>query len=125
MVVFSYTHLIDNNQWDLFDRFDKVDIIGLTTYPWKHFDKPEEISVDYFSKLNQYITKPVAFTEIGWVGGEIEQAEFLVRFLELTADINMEMVNWLFLHEIEIVGIGKSIFSPESATISLKKQMEL
>ena len=121
MVVFSYTHLIDSDQWGLFDRFDRVDLIGLTTYPWKHFNSPDEIDRDYYSKLNQYITKPVAFTEIGWAGDETEQAEFLVRFLELTKDINMEMVNWLFLHEIELEGIGRSVFSPESTTIALKK----
>ena len=121
MVVFSYTHLIDNNQWTLFDKFDKVDIIGLTTYPWKHFSIPGDIDKDYYSRLNQYVTKPVAFTEIGWAGDETEQAEFLVRFLGLTGDINLEMVNWLFLHEIELEGIGKSVFSPESTTIALKK----
>jgi len=121
MVVFSYTHLIDNNQWHLLNRFDKADIIGLTTYPWKHSNKPKEIDRDYYSRLNQYIKKSVAFTEIGWAGDETEQAEFLVRFLELTKDINMEMVNWLFLHEIELEGIGKSVFSPESTTIALKQ----
>ena len=121
MVVFSYTHLIDNNQWNLFDRFQRADIIGLTTYPWKHFSDPEEIDGHYYSRLNQYIKKPVAFTEIGWAGNETEQAEFLVRFLELTKDMDTEMVNWLFLHEIELEGIGKSVFSPESTTIALKK----
>ena len=66
------------------------------------------------------MNRPVAFTEIGWAGNETEQAEFLVRFLELTKDIDLEMVNWLFLHEIEFSGIGESVFSPESATIALK-----
>jgi hypothetical protein len=121
MVVFSYTHLIENNQWYLFDRFNKVDIYGLTTYPWKHFHSPGEIDKDYYSRLNQYITKPVAFTEIGWAGSETEQAEFLIRFLDLTVNINIEMINWLFLHETEFSGIGESVFSPESETIALKK----
>ena len=35
-------------------------------------------------------------------------------------DIDVEMVNWLFLHEMEFTGIGASVFSPESATIALK-----
>ena len=121
MVVFSYTHMIDNNQWELLSRFGTVDLFGLTTYPWKHFNKPEEMDGDYYSRLNRYIKKPVAFTEIGWAGNETDQAEFLLRFLVLTKDINMEMVNWLFLHEIELEGIGKSVFSPESTTIALKK----
>jgi hypothetical protein len=121
MVVFSYTHLIDNNQWELLDSFRGADIIGLTTYPWKHFNSPGEIDRDYYARLNQYTTKPVAFTEIGWAGDETEQAEFLVSFLELTEAIdNIEMVNWLFLHPTELEGIGKSVFSPESANIALK-----
>jgi hypothetical protein len=121
MVVFSYTHLIDNQQWQLFDELNQVDVFGLTTYPWKHFDTPEAIDEDYYLKLNQYISVPIAFTEIGWAGEETEQAEFLVRFLSLTDGIDLEMINWLFLHEIEFTGIGEIVFSSESATIALKK----
>jgi hypothetical protein len=121
MVVFSYTHLIDNDQWDLFDKFSKVDIFGLTTYPWKHFKSPEDMDGDYYSRLNQYIAKPIAFTEIGWAGEETQQAEFLVKFLDMIKGNNVEMVNWLFLHEIEFSGIGKSVFDPETQTIALKK----
>lgn len=121
MVVFSYTHLIDNDQWPLFAEFNRVDLFGLTTYPWQHFNQPEDIATDYYQRLGQYVSKPIAFTEIGWAGAETEQAEFLVRFLELTAGMDIEMVNWLFLHEIEFSGIGASVFNPESATIALKK----
>jgi len=124
MVVFSYTHLIDSNQWDLFAKFDsRVDVMGLTTYPWKHFDSPKNIDADYYSKLNQYITKPIAFTEIGWpsTSSEAEQAEFLVKFVELVKDNNVEMINWLFLHEMDVTqGIGKNVFSAETGTIALR-----
>lgn len=123
-VVFSYTHLIDNNQWDLFGRFnDRVDMFGLTTYPRKHFDTPAEIDQDYYSRLNRYTQKPIAFTEIGWpsTNGEAEQAEFLVRFLELTKGVNVEMVNWLFLHEVQFTGRSAGIFETGSSTIALKR----
>ena len=123
-VVFSYNHLIDNNQWNLFEKFNnRVDLIGLTTYPWKHFSSPEEIDENYYSKLNQYTTKPIAFTEIGWVStkSEKEQAEFLVKFLNLTKEMNLEMVNWLFLHEIELSGIIASISDKSVGIIALKR----
>jgi len=120
MVVFSYTHLIDNNQWDLFERFD-VDVFGLTTYPWKHFSTPDEIETDYYSKLNQYTSKPIAFTEIGWAGDETQQAEFLVKFLDLTKDNDLEMINWLFLHETTLSGIVGAVSDPATSTIALKK----
>jgi hypothetical protein len=128
-VVFSYTHLIDNNQWDLLERFNsKVDLIGLTTYPWKHFDDPGDIPVDYYTRLSQHTSRPIAFTEIGWISSEErgssegEQADYLMRFLELTKDMDIEMINWLFLHEPELTGIVASVTSPETSTISLKNR---
>jgi hypothetical protein len=121
-VVFSYTHLIDNNQWNLFEKFNNhADIIGLTTYPWKHYETPEEIPQDYYSKIKQYTNKPIAFTEIGWPSPpEKEQAEFLLVFLNRTKDLNLEMVNWLFLHEIKATGIISYVTENETMTISLK-----
>jgi len=124
-VVFSYTHLIDNNQWELFKIFDKrADLIGLTSYPWTHFDAPDEITDNYYSRIDQCTTKPIAFTEIGWpsTNSEEEQAEFLERFLQLIKENNVEMVNWLFFHEMDVTqGMDKYIFLPETGTIALKK----
>lgn len=125
LVVFSYTHLIDNQQWELLEIFSEfVDLMGLTTYPQKHFDSPEEIDEDYYSRLNDYLDIPIAFTEIGWPSSQSEevQADFLTRFVELTKDNEIEMINWLFLHEMDVSGgIGKGVFSPETGTIALKK----
>jgi len=90
----------------------------------KHFQTPDDIDEDYYSRLNDYLDKPIAFTEIGWPSthSELEQAEFLNRFIELTEKNEMEMVNWLFLHEMDVTdGIGGSIFSPETGTIALKR----
>lgn len=127
-VVFSYNHMLDNNQFDLLTEFtDRVDLIGLTTYPWKHFDNPKDIPEDYYIKLTQYTDKPIAFTEIGWISSpekessEKEQAEFLIEFLERTGNMDVEMVNWLFLHETELSGDIASISEPETGTISLKR----
>ncbi len=122
LVVFSFTHLIDNDQWDFFEKFEnRVDMFGLTTYPWKHFDTPNSIPSDYYKKIQTYTNKPIAFTEIGWAS-ENEQAEFLVKFLELTKGMNIEMVNWLFLHEVELTGIAASVSAPETGKISLKRK---
>jgi hypothetical protein len=126
-VVFSCDHLIDNAQYDLLTRFDlRADLIGLTTYPWNHYDAPQDIPADYYGRLNTYTSKPIAFTEIGWVSSaekgssEKEQADFLVRFLELTRGNNIEMVNWLFLHETSITGDSAAVFQPEAGTIALR-----
>jgi hypothetical protein len=125
-VVFSYNHLIDNNQWDLLSKFnDKVDIIGLTSYPNEHFFSPDQVPENYYSRLSNYTNKKIAFTEIGWpstgTNGEKNQAEFLVKFLDLTKGIGLEMIDWLFLHETKIGGIAGMITRPETGTIALKK----
>jgi len=126
-VVFSYTHMIDNEQFYLLEKFDgRTDLIGLTTYPWKHFDNPEDISLDYYNKLKQYVSKPIAFTEIGWISSkeknssEEEQARFLRKFLDLVEEIDVEMVNWLFLHEMKSTGVVASVTDSATFTISLK-----
>lgn len=126
LVVFSYNHLIENNQWDLFQKFNsKVDLIGLTTYPYQKFTSPDLIPNDYYSKLKQYITKPIAFTEIGWsstgTNTEKTQADFLLKFLELTKGLNIEMVNWLFLHETTLSGVISYVSNPDVTTIALKR----
>jgi hypothetical protein len=128
-MVFSYTHIVDNNQFDMLERFnDRVDLIGLTTYPWKYFDTPADIPDDYYSRLDQHIDKPIAFIEIGWISSdskgssEAEQADYLVRFLELTDGMDIEMVNWLFLHETVLEGTVASVSEPETGTISLKNK---
>ncbi len=125
-VVFSYEHMLDNGQLSLLKTFSpRADLIGLTTYPWDRYETPEGIPADYYSRLNGYTDRPLAFTEIGWIsssargGSEKEQAEFLVRFLELTRGNRLEMVNWLFLHEAALS--GEPIYKPETGTISLKR----
>ncbi|MBC7327427.1 glycosyl hydrolase 53 family protein [bacterium] len=126
LVVLSYNHLIENNQWEMLRQLcDKLDLIGLTTYPYKNYSSPEKLPKDYYLRLKKYVDKPIAFTEIGWsssgINGEKTQADFLGRFLELTKGLNIEMVNWLFLHETKLEGMSRFIVSPDVTTIALKK----
>ena len=124
--VLSYTHLIDNAQWGMLRTFDsRMDLIGLTSYPWKQYDAPNEIPEDYYSRMSQYVSKPIAFTEIGWISiapsSEKQQSEFLLKFLELTKSLNTEVVGWLFLHEIQFTGIVGMVSDSATGTIALKK----
>jgi hypothetical protein len=122
-VVFSYTHLVENGQWELIEKFNvRSDLIGLTTYPWKQYETPEEIPQDYYLRIMEYTDKPIAFTEIGWpsTNSESEQAEFLGVFLERTDGMDIEMINWLFLHEITLEGTLSSITEEETQSIALK-----
>jgi len=89
------------------------------------YSTPDSIPSGYYSQLKQYVTKPIAFTEIGWssagANGEKLQAEFLLKFLQLTKGLELAMVNWLFLHETTLSGIPAYIANPDVATIALKK----
>jgi len=127
MVVLSYNHMVENDQfWMLAPLSNRSDLIGLTTYPWKQFSAPEEIPDDYYLRIMNFTGQKLAFTEIGWTSSqesgssEKEQAEFLVQFLRLTKGLDVEMVNWLFLHEIKMEGTVASIVDPGTASISLK-----
>ncbi|MEM2866731.1 MAG: glycosyl hydrolase 53 family protein [Candidatus Hadarchaeales archaeon] len=125
LVVLSYDHLLQNQQWGLLRELSsRVDVIGLTTYPYKTFTSPDALPQDYYSRAEQYTSKPIAFTEIGWSSSENSenlQANFLVRFLELTKDMNLEMVNWLFLHETTVGGLLGHLSDPEIGTVALKR----
>ncbi len=115
VVVLSYNHLLQHQQWGLLQGLgSRVDVMGLTTYPYKTFASPEALPQDCYSRVERYTSRPIAFTEIGWSSSGNSgtmQANFLVRFLELTKNMNLEMVNWLFLHET-VVGASWVISPP-------------
>lgn len=126
LVVLSYNHLLEENQWELLHQLDhRVDLIGLTTYPYLRFASPEDLPEDYYLRLKEHTSKPLAFTEIGWsstgASSENTQARFLLRFLELTRGLDVEMVNWLFLHEVTLSGIPALLSHPEMGTVALKR----
>lgn len=126
LVVLSYNHMVENNQWEMASKIsNEVDLLGLTTYPYQKFASPENIPPDYYLRLKRYVNKPIAFTEIGWSSrgknGEEAQADFLIKFLELTEGIDLEMINWLFLHETALRGILSYISNSDVGTIALKK----
>lgn len=96
------------NEWALFARFPKSDIIGFTTYPGLIYKTPAEIPANYYRDIKEHTSKPVVFTEIGWhsaasptnwESSDAEQAEFVNRFFNLTADLNREMVIWSFMYD--------------------------
>ncbi|MFH0884534.1 MAG: glycosyl hydrolase 53 family protein [Candidatus Micrarchaeota archaeon] len=127
-VVFSQNQLEDANQWQLIGKFGQtLDLLGITTYPWMDYSSPDDIPDDFYKRLQGYTNKPIAFTEIGWVSAssagssEAEQAEYLVRFLNLTKGMDVEMANWLFLYEpANISGVAGMVSGQETKTIALK-----
>jgi len=110
LVVLSYSQLVDLPGEPRFFLIDKLagsyDVLGITTYPWKKYATPKELPADYYRRLAKHTVKPIGFTEIAWSsdsmqgGSEQEQVDYLLRFLELTKGMNLEFVNWAFLHDL-------------------------
>ena len=70
-----------------------------------------DIPAEHYSEISEYVSKPIAFTEIGWhsadsptgwESSESEQAEFINKFFELTKDLDMEVVVWSFIYDPDI-----------------------
>ncbi len=107
--LFGGTNSPDASEWNLLDRFSKLDLVAFTTYPGLIYKVPSEIPSDYYSEIQQHTNKKVAFTEIGWhsnaspTGWEssaAEQAQFVTTFFDLTANLgNKEIAIWSFLYD--------------------------
>ncbi|HTH72744.1 MAG TPA: hypothetical protein VL737_05305 [Candidatus Pristimantibacillus sp.] len=107
------------NQWQLVSDFPAADLIAFTTYPYIIYHDPSEIPADYYARASQHITKPLAFTEIGWPSqGEAAgyestpaiQTAFIGRFAELARSAQAQFVVWPFLYDqalpVPFVGLG-------------------
>jgi len=101
----------DKAQWSFIDKF-KSDIVAFTTYPCLVYKDPSEIPEDYYTEINSYVSKPIAFTEIGWYSedyppgwesDEEEQAEFIKTFFTLTKDLNLEITIWSFMYDPDTI----------------------
>lgn len=110
----------DPPQWPLLQRFaGKLDLVGLTTYPFLQYLAPADVPADYYAEAAQQAGAPVAFTEIGWpssrppatgaayVASPEAQAAFVDRFFALTASPRPALALWSFPYEL---GVPTSLF---------------
>lgn len=125
--VFNFEHLAGVgglNQWTVphwgaLDQHDftRVDVVGLTLYPWFGHARAAEIPADYLAPLLSRIAgTPLAITETGWpaenlVGsplpwevGEGEQVDYAQRLSSVLSGAQLEFVNWLFLNAMAVSG---------------------
>jgi len=111
-------------QWEIIDMFgDKLDVIGFTTYPYLEYDSVEDIPNDYYTSITDHTDLPIAFTEMGWPtdsdivqGDQDAQVNFLLKLLESTEDLDVELMVWSFPHDVKS-GVAGGIFD----SISMKK----
>jgi len=100
-------------QWNLLDKFgDKLDLVAFTTYPEVEYNFPNEIPENYYLEIRKHTNKKVAFTEIGWQSTkrtEKDQNDFLLRFVQLTKKLDIECINWVFMHDLPGFGPLKKV----------------
>lgn len=92
----------------LFADFPGADIIGITTYPTLIYKDPSEIPSTYYTKLFSMTSKPILFTEMGWMRGNsvkgwegsvAEQKQFLEAFSHQMKDRRVAGYLWSFLYD--------------------------
>lgn len=119
--VFNYEHLAGlgglngwtQPHWDALGAYDlaKIDIIGLTLYPWLGQANPADLPAGYLAPLISRIgDKPVAVTETGWPAeilgslqpawsaSERAQVDYIGELPRLLQGANLRVVNWLYLY---------------------------
>lgn len=97
-------------QWELLPLLeDSLDLAVFTSYPGVEYDAAANMPASYYSEIQTYTSKPVAFSEIGWESDydsftEEHQVDFINRFVELTKSFNSSFANWAFMHDINPAG---------------------
>ena len=86
----------------------QLDVVGLTTYPSPFHESPEELPHDYYRWMYRHIKSKdeVLLMEVGWPtrssGNEIEQQAFIQQLPELLDHINVSVIAWALLHDVEL-----------------------
>jgi len=119
--VFNYEHLAglgvlngwDQPQWGALEAHDlrRIDVLGLSVYPWMVAASPDELPADYFAPLQEHAPGlPVAITETGWPaemreGLEVPwqvsaaaQTAYLSWLEAALSRTDVRLVTWLYLY---------------------------
>jgi hypothetical protein len=122
--VFSFEHVAGSgalngwttSYWGAVDAhdFSRVDIVGLTLYPWLNYADPSQVPAAYLDPLFSHIgNKPVAITESGWPAenlgslnplwttSEQAQVDYIPVLGSMIQGRDVPLVNWLFLNPLE------------------------
>lgn len=140
--VFNFEHLAGSGTlngwttayWGALDshNLSKVDMVGVTLYPWLNYASAGSIPSSYLDPLISRIgSKPIAITETGWpaenLGGlnpqweasQEAQVTYLTRLDAMLEGKNVKMVNWLHLYPMKDTG-GSPIEWKLFSSVSLR-----
>jgi hypothetical protein len=122
--VFNFEHLSGQgllngwtaSYWEALDahNLDKVDVIGLSVYPFFNYEDPADVPSDYLKPLVDRIgDKPIVITETGWPAENIDslnpqwttteeaQVQYLKRLTRFTSTLKIPVMNWLYFNGLE------------------------
>jgi hypothetical protein len=114
------TGLEFESHWEILELFKgKMDLVGLTIYPFLEYTSVDQIPENYYDEIPEYIDLPIAITEMAWIsedvsivqGGQEDQVAFLLDILEKTRGWDLEIMLYSFLYE----PVGADLF--ESAAL--------
>jgi hypothetical protein len=99
-----------SREWRLLGEFEpKIDVAAFSTYPSFVFEDAGDIPEDYWEKIEQYTTRPIAIASAGYssqaareglnTGTEADQAAFVGRLLSEAEALEMPFVIWLTGHD--------------------------
>jgi hypothetical protein len=119
--VFNFEHMSgqgilnawNTQYWQAIEEhdLDRVDVVGLSVYPFFNYETPADVPSNYLNPLFERIgNRPVVITETGWPAqnlgalnpqwetSEEAQVEYVTRLQAFTNGKDIPVMNWLFLN---------------------------
>lgn len=111
------------------EDFAFSDVLGLSSYPFLAYDRPQAIPADHYSRLLQGRSGPVMVSECGWSsvpvgtasGTTADQAAYLLRHAELLDGIGAEAMLQLLFADLDLPALTQ----PAADTVALVAQIGL
>lgn len=96
-----------------FEDFPFMEELGLSSYPYFGFDKPQDIPIDYYSKLIEGKTIPVFVSEGGWSSQTVaafdetplKQADYITRHSQLLDQVKATAVFQLVFTDLDLTAL--------------------
>lgn len=106
----------------------ELDVVGLTTYPSPFHKTPAELVPDYYSWVYRHAHKSdeILLMEVGWPtrgsGSDSEQRAYIRRLPALLEQVNVSVVAWALLHDVELPEFDADLNSVGLVTGSGRKK---
>jgi hypothetical protein len=96
-----------------FADFPFIEELGMSSYPYFEYDKPQDIPVDYYSKLVTGKSLPVFVSEGGWSSATVDkytgtlekQRDYIARQSQLLDEVNAIAVFQLVFTDIDVAAL--------------------